>query len=193
MRNRTRKEKAGRRGAALFMALGLLAVFSVLGAAWLKYMMIEADAADYRLLQTRAGLAAEGGARAGIGAVLRARAAGDPAKAAGEREYPFNTYGPVRGAAPDPAAVLTDRFARAKVTITPVSDPALLPPLAAEAAGAADGLVFRITSAAVAGRTAKGVEYGRCHAGVDTVVRLLPDGGHEIVWWNGTAPPGDAR
>ncbi len=71
-RLRHRQESA--RGAALIIALSLLAIFSMLGVAWINYMQIEwKEAADNEAL-VRAHVAAEGGVQAAIGAAEAALA-----------------------------------------------------------------------------------------------------------------------
>jgi DNA uptake protein ComE-like DNA-binding protein len=61
-------------GAALIIALGLLAVFSVLGTAWVKYMLIETEQTDFDIASVRAHEAAAGGVQAAIGSAEAALA-----------------------------------------------------------------------------------------------------------------------
>ncbi|HNR34394.1 MAG TPA: hypothetical protein PKO36_04395 [Candidatus Hydrogenedentes bacterium] len=86
-----------KRGAALITALGLLFLFSLMGAAYVDYMYIAMDHSRYdqRLQQARA--MASGGVQAGIGEIQQATMSGRmDALLAGPREFRVPVYGPSR-------------------------------------------------------------------------------------------------
>jgi type II secretory pathway component PulK len=83
----------GRRGAALIMAIMMLALFSMLGAAYVRYMAIENRQADMILREARADNVALGGFYAAIGVLQKGRLTGEMPKAGGETwSWTFPVY-----------------------------------------------------------------------------------------------------
>ncbi|HNR31169.1 MAG TPA: type II secretion system protein GspK [Candidatus Hydrogenedentes bacterium] len=152
-----RRPDEGRRGAALILALALLAVMAVMGTYYVRYMNLEQEAADLALGETRARLAAEAGVQATIGrlsAALRANALKVAITAPDRIEFP--TYQLLRGergldlaphqrrrAAADVAVF--DENARLNLNCAPA-------PVIEAALGIAPDVARRIVSAAAAGQ-----------------------------------------
>jgi len=117
MRDAT-KTRNERRGAALITALGLLFLFSLMGAAYVDYMYITTDSTRYdqRLLQVRT--LAAGGIQAGIGEIQQAMVSGRMAELLAQPcEIEFPVYGPNRQN-PNGFAARTNRLGAARVKIT---------------------------------------------------------------------------
>ncbi len=187
-----------RRGAALLMALGLLAVFSVLGAAYFKYMSIELDLVELDVQKLRAQFAAEGGVRRALGELLDLQSRGEPLEnALGEKRYRLPVYGMVQTErtpggrvelSPQPlenlGARMTVRVAMFDPEALAEKDPAAL----ANIQPTAEGALVRIVAIAKTMRIAGQKEYLGAFAQVDAVLRLTPDR-HEFVYWNGSDRP----
>ncbi len=87
------RQPGERTGAALVLAISLLALFSMLGTLYVRHMSIEMDRTDYGLRQARAQAAAQGGLQAALGNLRRAYDAGQAGQILGKpREYGFTTY-----------------------------------------------------------------------------------------------------
>lgn len=200
MNHRTiRPARRDRRGAALLLALGLLAVFSVLGAAYFKYMSIESDLVEMDVQKMRARFAAEGGIRLALGELLDLQARGEPLEnALGEIQRSLPVYGMTQtertpggrvGRSPQPLDNLGSGMTVQVTKLDPDNlsseDPAAPSVRAAAAEG---GAFFRLAAEGVAAHRAAGREYWRSVAHVDAVVLLKPQG-HEIVYWNGADRP----
>ncbi len=185
------RDKTLNRGAALMLALGMLTIMSVLGAAYLLSLQIDTESATLRLMKVRAAHAAEAGVQYALGDLLRVA---DPAAAAGDRRYEVGVYGPVRTAPGtiEMTARLADVKAYAQVAVEQVSA-SDYPPDAeggsvATKMGSGEGRLFRIASEGVVARTAGGRDYGRGSARTVALV-LLHSNGPQIVYWNsGPAP-----
>lgn len=80
------------RGAALLTALGILVLFVMLGSAYVQYMAIEKDEADYEIRKARARMLAEGGLYAGIGEIQAAITRGETPVERYEFRLPIYVY-----------------------------------------------------------------------------------------------------
>ncbi|MBI5091899.1 MAG: general secretion pathway protein GspK [Candidatus Hydrogenedentes bacterium] len=101
-------------GVALITALGMLVLFLAMGTAFLGYVTIDQRDARYALKMARAKAVADGGARAAIGEIQAALAAGKPAPP--ELTIPSSVYGFEKGQ--DTPVPQENRAARAEVRIT---------------------------------------------------------------------------
>lgn len=187
----------GRRGAALLMALGMLALFSVLGAAYVRAMTLEDDAAALRARQARTAEAAAGAVRGAAEELRRTLAAGGGLEGLEDRTLRMPVQVLTRtgrgtgenALTPQP---LPDTFVRVRLTVAEM-DPgagAADDPAAAAAGGIApaEGRLFRITARAALVEAAAGGERDRTPAAVESVV-LVGGGGTVFVYWNGTDEP----
>ncbi len=102
-------------GVALFLALALLFLFSLLGTAYLRYAMLDRDAAVKELAQARARMAAQAGVHAAVGrmaAALKANTSPQDAFTVAVPSY-------VSGKDPSAGVVADDRReSRVAVTVT---------------------------------------------------------------------------
>lgn len=184
-----------RRGAALLMALGMLALFSVLGAAYVRAMSLEDDAAALRARRARTAEAAGGAVRGAAEALRRTLAAGGGLDGLADRtlRMPVQVLTRTdRGTGEDALTPqpLPDTFVRVRLTVAEM-DPAAA---AADdpAAGAvrgiapAEGRLFRITARAALVEGAG--DRDRTPAAVEAVA-LVDGGGAVFVYWNGTDEP----
>ncbi|MBI4559794.1 MAG: general secretion pathway protein GspK [Candidatus Hydrogenedentes bacterium] len=103
-------------GAALLTALALLMIFSILGAAYLKFMVIDAESTAHDVLVAQAQAVANGGVYAAIGEIGAALAAGKAPAGKLDIEYPI--YDLDRD---DSHKLVARELEKCKVTIT-VSD-----------------------------------------------------------------------
>jgi Tfp pilus assembly protein PilX len=192
----TARDKSKNCGAALLLALGMLTILSVLGAAYVLSLQIDTESAALRLIKVRAAHAAEAGVQYALGEVLRA---GDPASAAGERRYEIGVYGPVRTSPRtiEMTARLTNVKAYARVTVEPVS--AADYPADAEGAavaakvGPGAGRLLRVTSEGVIARMDGGRNHGSTTARTVALLLLRPDGPQFVYWNSGPAPAGASK
>ena len=186
-----------RRGAALLMALGMLALFSVLGAAYVRAMSLEDEAASLRARRARTEEAAAGAVRGAAEALRRTLAADGGLGMLADRSLRMPVHALTRAGRGTGADALTpqplpDTFVRVRLTVAEI-DPAALAaddPAAAAVRGAAPGAgrFFRVTARAVLVEQAGGGERGRVPAAVEAVA--LADGnGTTFVYWNGTDEP----
>ena len=96
-RNDSRRDE---RGAALILAIGLLAVLAVMGTYYVRFTMLEQEDADLALAETRARLAAEAGVQAAVGRLIEARKQGAVKMVLSKANtFDFPVYRLVRGAA----------------------------------------------------------------------------------------------
>jgi DNA uptake protein ComE-like DNA-binding protein len=118
----------GERGTALVFAVALLFVFSLFGAAYMKFAFLELEESNFDLSRLRAEQAAEAGVQAALGHLRAAEASGQLDQLLGiENLYDFPVYKqtapPAPGAAPAGlpetlgVAAVDNRAARAAVTI----------------------------------------------------------------------------
>jgi len=117
MINQTNIHRPRQRGAALLTALALLAVCTLLGASWLRYMLSENEQTDLYFRQTRAEHYAVAGIQASIGdleAFLADNSADKQLTSQFELEFPFYT-----GVGKESAALQADseRQGHAQVTL----------------------------------------------------------------------------
>lgn len=106
-------------GAALILALALLAIMAVMGTYYVRFTTLEQDAADLELAQTRARVAAEAGAHAVLGKLAQAwRAGATKVALGGKNRFEFPTYRRVRNAGGLDFAPQESRRAAAEVRIT---------------------------------------------------------------------------
>lgn len=184
-----------RRGAALLMALGMLALFSVLGAAYVRAMSLEDDAAALRARQARTAEAAAGAVRGAAEELRRTLAAGGGLEGLADRtlRMPVQTLTRTgRGTGehaltPQP---LPNTFVRVRLTVAEM-DPATGAaddPAASAVRGIApaEGRLFRITARAALVEGAGGRD--RTPAAVEAVA-LAGGGRAAFVYWNGTDEP----
>lgn len=109
----------GNRGAALILALALLAIMGVMGIYYVRFTTLEQDAADLELAQTRARIAAEAGAQAAIGKLAQAwRGGAIKVALGGSNIFEFPAYRRVRGDGALDFAPLKSRRNTAEVRIT---------------------------------------------------------------------------
>ena len=188
-------DKSKNRGAALLLALAMLTILSMLGAAWVLSLQTDTELAGLRLMKVRAVHAAGAGAQYALGELMRAA---DPAAAVGRRRYEVGVYGPVRTASRtlETTARLAGVKAFAQVAVEQVS-PVDYPADAGGAIVAAgitpgEGRLFRITSDGIVGRTAGGREYHRTAVRTVALVLLRLDGPKFVYWNSGPAPAGAA-
>jgi type II secretory pathway component PulK len=90
-----KKSQAGvrdERGTALIVAVTLLLLFALMGAAYVKFGYIELDETNMALRDARARQLAEAGVQAAIGRIHEALEAGDAVAALGEASYSFPMY-----------------------------------------------------------------------------------------------------
>ena len=94
-RGRNRKLDTGRRneGAALILAISVLALLAFIGTEYVRSMNLELEASTVDLRQARARLVAAAGVNAAIGALETARAAEVPTPKIEDKRYSFPTYG----------------------------------------------------------------------------------------------------
>lgn len=102
-------------GVALLTALGMLALFAMLGTAFIGYMTIERQKVGYELRIVRANAMAEGGIRAAIGEIQASLRAGQSVPPELAVQYPVYGWDREAGNALTPRG---DRVARAHVNIT---------------------------------------------------------------------------
>ncbi len=188
------RRKPGNRGAALLLALGMLTVLSVLGAACLLSLQTDTEEAALRLMKIRAAHAAEAGVQYALGGIVRATG---PAAVSGGRRYEVGVYGPVRKTprTVETTARLANFKAYAQVSVEQVA-PNNCPADAAGTSvvatiGADEGRLYRIVSDGVVCRTAGGRDYGRTAVRTAALVLLRP-AGPEFVYWNSGPAPQDA-
>jgi hypothetical protein len=168
----------------------MLAIMSMLGAAYVLSLQIDTESAALRLMKVRAVHAAEAGVQYALGEILRAP---DPAAVAGDRRYDVGVYGPVRTSPRtiEMTARRTDFKAFAQVKVEPV----LAAEYPADAGGAAvaakigpaEGRLLRITSEGTVSRSAGGKDYGRTAVRTVALVLLRSDGPQFVYWNSGTA------
>ncbi|HQL93163.1 MAG TPA: hypothetical protein PL005_00710 [Candidatus Hydrogenedentes bacterium] len=186
-----------RRGAALLMALGMLALFSVLGAAYVRSMSLEDEAASLRARQARTEEAAAGAVRGAAAALRRALAENDGLGMLADRSFRMPVHALTRAGRGTGEGALTpqplpDTFVRVRLTVAEM-DPAALAaddPAAGAVRAAAPGAgrFFRVTARAALVEQTGGGERSRAPAAVEAVA--LADGsGTTFVYWNGTDEP----
>ena len=179
------------KGAALLLAIGVLTLLSVLGAACLLSVQLDTESASLRLMRARAAQAAEAGIQYALGDLA---SAADPAGAVGERRRDVPVYGPARMAdgTLDLTARQTTSRAWAQVSIREVTAaeyPAGEPGAAAAArVNPAEGRLFRVDSDGTAGRLAGEKEYGRVAVRTVALVQLGPQGPRIVHQSSGPAP-----
>ncbi|NLV40489.1 MAG: hypothetical protein GXY15_04585 [Candidatus Hydrogenedentes bacterium] len=186
-----------RRGAALLMALGMLALFSVLGAAYVRAMTLEDDAAVLRARQARTEEAAAGAVRGAAEELRRTLAAGGGLDGLADRTLRMPVQALTRTGRGTGGNALTpqplpDTFVRVRLTMAEM-DPAAgaADDPAADAVrgiAPAEGRIFRITARAALVEAAAGGERDRTPAAVEAVA-LVDGGGTSFVYWNGTDEP----
>lgn len=106
------------RGAALILALALLAIMGVMGIYYVRFTTLEQDAADLELAQSRARIAAEAGAHAAIGKLAQAwRSGAVKVVLNGGNVFEFPVYRRVRSGSTPDFAPLKSRRNTAEVQI----------------------------------------------------------------------------
>jgi len=110
------ERKQSQRGAVLIFAISLLAVFSVLGTAYVVRMVNESDGADLRIREARARALAEAGIHAAIGDLSVAVREGRQGQLLGESGYQFPAYKGV-WTGEDFVLESTERVSMAKVNV----------------------------------------------------------------------------
>jgi type II secretory pathway component PulK len=110
--------RSNERGAALLIALALLALFVMLGTSFLKHMNLEIDRANIGVLETRANKLAEAGVNAAIGELKSALRKGQVNNLLGEaKSYAFPTYKLMNTGGQTEIAPFENRAALANVSI----------------------------------------------------------------------------
>lgn len=110
------------RGVALFIAISLLALFSVLGASYLRYMSIEIEAADINLRVMRARHYAAAGVYSALGNIREA-VSRDAAPLA-STIYTYGMYAGVPGNAQQAPTPVDTYNAQARVTVAAMDEDA---------------------------------------------------------------------
>lgn len=112
-RHRTRRS-----GAALILAISLLALFATLGTLYVSRMGAEVSRVNLELREARARQLAAAGVHAAIGELERALAAGQPQQVAGRTfTFEFPAYGGVFDGAGIALEAIADRASRVEVAI----------------------------------------------------------------------------
>ncbi|MBI2435097.1 MAG: general secretion pathway protein GspK [Candidatus Hydrogenedentes bacterium] len=105
------------RGAALVIAVTLLFLFVVLGAAYVKFGYLEIDETNFALRQARAETLAEAGINAAIGNIHQALGQNQAANALGTTNYAFPSYKAAKDSDPPVLEALENREAFATVSV----------------------------------------------------------------------------
>ena len=165
-----RRAREGEQGVALITAISLLALFAMLGAAFMRYMALEYDRADMLAAWTRARCAAEGG----IYAVTE-----ELEKGSVQAGTPVELVFPVYRYPADEGLILNDKWANeVKVKVEALSSEVV--PEGTRA--------YRLHSEAQLLR--RGVRMAR--AGVGAVLQLMPGVPPKYTYWNEETPDEDA-
>lgn len=141
------QRRSNSRGAALFIAIAMLALFSLLGVSYVRFLMVEEDLATLEMRKLRAQYYAEAGihcASAYLQEILEKESI-----PVSSTTYTFPVYGLLQGRASDRPALLTQYRADVAVTIASISaaDWEMNPLFSGSYPG--DGLVWAVESSAV--------------------------------------------
>lgn len=148
-RQLARDQQKETRGAALLFAIGLLTLFSLLGAAWFQGARVALDRRQVIEIRDRAMAAALGGADTAAARLEAAWQKGIPDRAGGEWTIPLRTYGMTleQGGRRDPAGERPDTQAEIRLTLR-VVDAASMPGAPADATvcyvARAEGMAWRL-------------------------------------------------
>lgn len=116
---KTRPTMGRRQGTALFLAVSLLALFSVLGASYVRRMTLEKEASDLYVRSLRAELIAQAGVNSGLSVIHEANGKG--VIPAVSHLFSYGTYGHVQGTPHETPRALDHYNAQARVDIAPLS------------------------------------------------------------------------
>ncbi len=105
------------RGAALLLALSVLALFMFMGTVYIRFMSLEVEISEVRERQHRAQMTAEAGFQIAVGEILQARSKGETIQLDLPRIYALPVYTGMQTAAEGVEATLEPRR-RAAVTVT---------------------------------------------------------------------------
>lgn len=105
-------------GFVLVLALGLLAIFGLMGAAWVQYMQLEQLESRQEQWQLHANHVAQGGIQAAIGDIQSALNTGGVSTLLGDQQYAVPVYKTVRGGGQAPLAADEKAGGHATVKIT---------------------------------------------------------------------------
>ena len=92
------QQNKNNRGSALVLAIGLLALFSMLALGYIRSSSITLDGADYRVREIRAAEIATAGVNAGIGELQKVVREGRKSDALGTLNITLPTYGAIKDA-----------------------------------------------------------------------------------------------
>ncbi len=168
-------------GVALFLAISLLALLSVMGASYMRFMSLELDGSDIRVRRMRARHYAAAGVYNAAGHIQAALAADElPAP-----DYIFSY--PLYDGRHDPETYrpteLTAYVAEARVSVGVFDQEAWTERFASTPDWPGDGRVFRVVSAAMVQRAVPGGMHTLARHAVEAV--LVSDGnGCEILCWS---------
>ncbi len=107
-------------GVALFIAISLLALFSALGASYVRYMSLELDETEMRLRNMRARHYAAAGVYSVSGSIRDALSRGT--RPQDSHTFSYGLYGELQGGATDAPAALDTYNAQARVTLAPMNE-----------------------------------------------------------------------
>jgi len=113
-----RRDGRGERGVALLFAIGVLFLFSMLGAAYVTNMGLSVDGADLSVREARARLIAAGGVNAAIADLQRGLAEGQLGAALAPATHAFPSYANIFTGEGVRLEALENRKAEAQVRIT---------------------------------------------------------------------------
>jgi hypothetical protein len=170
----------GQRGAALVLAISLLALFSFLGTIFVKNMGLHLKEAQIIVDEIRAAHIAAAGVQSAIAELAHTlRSGATPILAAEASTYDFPTYTKPDVAATDGDVGTrelgpgdTDRKAAATVTIS------------ADTSEGGTSLRYRILSESAVSQVAEGIDFPTTRATVETLIQFKSNGEHAILFWN---------
>ena len=178
MMNPMTESNSHRRGAALFLAITMLSLFSLLGAIYIKSMEIRLEKANYEMRKARVSAVAGGAVRAAVAELKAAAAAGNVDALIGQvKTYDVPAYD-VRtvdkdGVSDFAVEANANRISRAEVTISTAASSGDLPCYQIVSEG------LYASSAGDETRT-----YNRVSTRIEAIVALRADGGCDIIQWH---------
>lgn len=113
-------KRRGRRGAALFIAISMLALFSALGASYVRFMSLEIEESNLRLRAMRVRHYAGAGVYSAMGSINEALSCG--MHPASSYTYSYGMYGLIQGAEKSVPALLNTYNAQSQVAVAVITE-----------------------------------------------------------------------
>ncbi len=173
--------QANASGAALFMAISLLALFSLLGAVWMRFVSLELEESDLRIQEMRARHYAAAGVYSAAGHIQQAVSQNTPPAPTHLFSYPL--YGKVQGKTDGMPSPLDAYLGEAAVSINPINQQMWDARFANGPIWPGEGHAFLVSSKAELKKAGPGSMLVLAHCAVEAVL-IAQNDCCDVIYWN---------